>query len=192
MNPSKSLSLALAVLGTVTCVACAAEAQELLSRKDKQEAVRAIAEAYERQYVFPDMGKKPVQADLYILTDGYTFSAAEGLAYDLQALKRAVIAGTPSAGGAHATEIHTVLDSYTLWIPVAFSKNPVTGTNFQGKGVQPDIKVSGETAIQQVQLHALEKRIEKESDPERKAELERICREIRNGLGAASETLNRS
>jgi len=134
MNSSKSSSLAL--LGTVMCVACAAEAreQELLSRKDKQEAVRAIAEAYERQYVFPDMGKKPVQADLYILTDG-----------------------------AHATEIHTVLDSYTLFIPVAFSKNPVTRTNSQGKGVQPDIKVSGETAIQQVQLHALEKRIEKES-----------------------------
>ncbi len=132
-------------------------------------------------------GRKPVQAELYILTDGYTFSAAEGLAYDLQALKKAIIAGTPTAGGAHAVEIHTVLDSFTLFIPVAFSRNPVTGTNFQGKGVQPDIKVSGETAIPQVQLHALERQIERASDPERKAELERICREIRSSLGAAPD-----
>jgi len=129
-------------------------------------------------------GKKPVRADLYILTDGYTFSAAEGLAYDLQALEKAVIAGTPSAGGAHSVEFHTVLDSFMLMIPVAFSRNPVTGTNFQGKGVQPDIKASGETAVQQVQLQALEKRIEKASDPGRKAELEDICREIRDGLAA--------
>lgn len=135
-------------------------------------------------------GKKPVQADLYILTDGYTFSAAEGLAYDLQALKRAVIAGTPSAGGAHAVEFHAVSDSFMLMIPVAFSKNPVTGTNFQGKGVQPDIQVSGESALQQVQLHALEKQVEKASDPERKAELERICREIRSGLAAPSKARN--
>jgi hypothetical protein len=127
-------------------------------------------------------GRKPVQADLYILTDGYTFSAAEGLAYDLQALKKAVIAGTPSAGGAHAVEIQTVLDSFRLMIPVAFSKNPVTGTNFQGKGIKPDIEVSGETAVQQVQLHALGKQIEKTSDPERKAELVQLCREIQNIL----------
>jgi C-terminal processing protease CtpA/Prc len=84
-------------------------------------------------------------------------------------------------------EIHTVLDSFTLFIPVAFSRNPVTGTNFQGKGVQPDIKVSGETAIPQVQLHALEKQIERASDPERKAELGHICREIRSSLGAAPD-----
>jgi len=54
-----------------------------------------ISQLWSLPYV---LGKKPVQADLYILTDGYTFSAAEGLAYDLQALKKAAIVGTPSAG----------------------------------------------------------------------------------------------
>ena len=38
-------------------------------------------------------GQRFEHADLYILTSGLTFSAAEGMAYDLQALDRAVIVG---------------------------------------------------------------------------------------------------
>lgn len=127
-------------------------------------------------------GKKIKDADLYILIDGFTFSAAEGLAYDLKALKRAVIAGEPSAGGAHVAVTETVLDSFLLYVPVAFSKNPVTQTNFQGKGIQPDFKASGELALRQVQLHALEKLLLKPLDPALKAELEEAKEKVRESL----------
>lgn len=129
-------------------------------------------------------GSKLTRTDLYILIDAFTFSSAEGLAYDLQALKRAVIVGEPSAGGAHAVETRTVLDSYLLFLPVAFSKNPVTGTNFQGKGVQPDLKANGKTAVLDTQIHALEQLLKKNPDQSRKAELENILAQLRPGAAA--------
>ena len=52
-------------------------------------------------------GNKLAGTDLYILVDAYTFSSAEGLAYDLQSLRKAVIVGEPSVGGAHAVETQT-------------------------------------------------------------------------------------
>lgn len=131
-------------------------------------------------------GKKLTGTDLYILIDAYTFSAAEGLAYDLQALKRAVIVGVPSVGGAHVTETQTVLDSYLLFMPVAYSKNPVTGTNFQGKGVQPDLQFNGETALLSTHIHALEQLLKKSHDPSRKAELEAVLKKVKEKMEKAN------
>ena len=127
-------------------------------------------------------GKKLAGTDLYILIDHYTFSAAEGLAYDLQALKKAVIVGEPSVGGAHAVEERTVLDRYLLFMPVAYSKNPFTGTNFQGKGVQPDLQVSGKTALMRTRIHAVEQLLKKAPDQDRKAELENVLDQLRKEL----------
>src|SRR3989442_4463024 len=44
-------------------------------------------------------GEKPV----YVLTSAHTLSAGEGLAYDLQAVKRATILGGTTAGADHTT-----------------------------------------------------------------------------------------
>ncbi len=49
--------------------------------------------------------------DLYILTSRRTFSAAEALAYDMQALKRATIVGEPTGGGRTKTTIYRVIQS---------------------------------------------------------------------------------
>jgi len=127
-------------------------------------------------------GKKLAGTDLYILIDAYTFSAAEGLAYDLQALKKAVISGEPSVGGAHAVEERTVLDRYLLFMPVAYSKNPVTNTNFQGKGVQPDLQFSGETALLRTRIHAVEQLLKKAQDQARKTELEDVLKGLKEKI----------
>jgi len=127
-------------------------------------------------------GNKLAGTDLYILVDAYTFSSAEGLAYDLQSLRKAVIVGEPSVGGAHAVETQTVLDSYLLFMPVAFSKNPVTGTNFQGKGVQPDVKISGENAVQKTHIHALEQLLNKAREQARKTELENSLKRLKEEI----------
>jgi len=88
--------------------------------------------------------KKP----LYILTSRRTFSAAEAFAYDLQALGRAVIVGEATGGGAHPFEYRRVHPHFALDLPEGKSINPITGGNWQGTGVQPDIVVSADQALE--------------------------------------------
>jgi hypothetical protein len=110
--------------------------------------------------------------NLYILTSGLTFSAAEGLAYDLQALKRATIVGETTMGGGHAVDQVIVRDKFLVYVPYAVSINPVTGKNFQGAGVEPDVKSDREQALNVAHIHALKKRISLETDPAVKSELQ--------------------
>ena len=86
---------------------------------------------------------KPV----YVLISRKTFSAAEGLAYNLQALKRAVIVGEASGGGAHPFEYLPIHPHFVLWSVTAMSVHPITGGNWQGTGVIPDIKTAPEDAL---------------------------------------------
>ncbi len=88
-------------------------------------------------------GSKP----LYILTSKRTFSAAEALAYNLQALGRATIVGEVTGGGAHPFEYRRVHAHFALDLPEGRSINPITGSNWQGVGVQPDVEVNAEEAL---------------------------------------------
>ncbi|MEM0986438.1 MAG: S41 family peptidase [Pseudomonadota bacterium] len=87
---------------------------------------------------------KPV----YILISPKTFSAAEALAYDLRALERAVIVGEPSGGGAHPFEYVRINTHFVLWSVTAKSVNPFTLENWQTVGVQPDILINSEDALE--------------------------------------------
>lgn len=89
-------------------------------------------------------GSKPV----YILTSRATFSAAEAVAYDLQALKRAVIVGEKTGGGAHPFAYRRVHAHFALDLPEGRSINPITGTNWQDVGVRPDVSVAAHEALE--------------------------------------------
>jgi C-terminal processing protease CtpA/Prc len=92
---------------------------------------------------------KFVDKPLYILTSQVTYSAAECLAYSLQALKRAVIVGENSAGGAHPTRSFIIREVHlVLTVPVRDIRSPVTGGNWEGTGVKPDITVPAEKALE--------------------------------------------
>ena len=116
-------------------------------------------------------GYKLKHVDLYLLTSGLTFSAAEGMAYDLKALKRAVVVGENSMGGAHTIDRIPVDDKFIVNIPYAYSKNPITQDNFEGKGVKPDVEVISENALLKAHALALKKRIAKEDNETIKATL---------------------
>lgn len=75
---------------------------------------------------------------LYVLTSSKTFSAGEHLAYDLQQAGRATVVGEASGGGANPGAFRTVHPHFRLWVSLARSVSPVTGGNWEGKGVQPD------------------------------------------------------
>lgn len=85
---------------------------------------------------------------LYILTSKRTFSAAEALAYDLQALKRATIVGEVTGGGANPFEYRRVHAHFALSLPEKRSVNPITGTNWQDVGVRPDVAVPADQALE--------------------------------------------
>ncbi len=84
---------------------------------------------------------------LYVLIGPRSFSAAEALAYDLQALKRATIVGAVSGGGANPFEYRRVDAHFALSLPEKRSVNPITRTNWQGVGVIPDVAVPPEQAL---------------------------------------------
>lgn len=79
---------------------------------------------------------KPV----YVLTSATTFSGGEHLTYDLQQLGRATVVGERTRGGACAREGFPVHPHLEATISVAVSVNPITGGNWEGTGVRPDIQ----------------------------------------------------
>ncbi|MFE5972302.1 S41 family peptidase [Streptomyces sp. NPDC056460] len=90
-------------------------------------------------------GSKP----LYVLTSESTFSAAEELAYDLQQLGRAVVVGERTRGGAHPCKGWTVHPHLEVTVPMGRAVNPVSGTNWEGTGVQPDVLCPAADALDQ-------------------------------------------
>jgi hypothetical protein len=77
-----------------------------------------------------------------------TFSGAESLAYELQARGRARIVGEPSRGGAHPSTMVALSERIELRLPVARPVSPVTGGNWEGTGIEPDVRVPEAEALE--------------------------------------------
>jgi len=102
-------------------------------------------------------GDKPV----YVLTAKDTFSGAEEFAYDLQTRRRAVVVGETTGGGAHAgSSPYRLHAHFDIFIPTGRAINPVTGSNWEGCGVIPDVAVPQEQALKVAHQKALESIIE--------------------------------
>lgn len=86
---------------------------------------------------------KPV----YVLVGGRTFSAAEEFAYDLQTRKRATIVGAATRGGANPGQGERLDDHFFAFVPSGRAINPVTGGNWEGVGVIPDVPVDADSAL---------------------------------------------
>ncbi len=93
---------------------------------------------------------------VYVLTSSRTFSGGEDFAYTLQALGRAEVIGETTGGGAHPTRPFPISPAVHIGIPFARSVNPVTGTNWQGTGVVPDVAVPEAQAYDVAYARALE------------------------------------
>jgi hypothetical protein len=91
-------------------------------------------------------GPRYVDRPVYVLTSGHTFSGGEDFGYTLQALGRAEVIGETTGGGAHPTRPFPISAAVHIAIPFARSVSPVTGTNWQGTGVVPDVPVDAAQA----------------------------------------------
>lgn len=102
-------------------------------------------------------GKRILKQPIYVLTSGRTFSAAEEFTYNLKNLKRATIIGEVTRGGAHPGGNVKVHDHFTVFVPTGRAINPITGINWEGTGVEPDIQIPAEQALDHAYQDALEK-----------------------------------
>ncbi|UCG60521.1 MAG: S41 family peptidase [Candidatus Zixiibacteriota bacterium] len=117
-------------------------------------------------------GPRMSDVDLYVLTSGYSFSAAEEFTYNLKNLERATIIGETTGGGAHPTDRHVFADlNVAMSCPFGRAINPITGTNWEGTGVEPDIAVPQEQALDVAHLEAMKKLADKATDEEIKQSL---------------------
>jgi Peptidase family S41/N-terminal domain of Peptidase_S41 in eukaryotic IRBP len=86
-------------------------------------------------------GSRYLDRPVYVLSSHGTFSGGEDFCYTLQAQARAEVIGETTGGGAHPTRMVPISSTMALSLPFARSINPVTGTNWQGSGVVPDVAV---------------------------------------------------
>jgi hypothetical protein len=114
---------------------------------------------------------------VYVLTSSGTFSAGEALAYDLKSLRRATIVGETTAGGAHPGGMESVTEHFAVRVPSGRAINPVTGTNWEGTGVQPDVPVHAGAALPTAHLAAVRALLTTASGRDRAA-LERLVRQM--------------
>lgn len=97
--------------------------------------------------VSPVPGNRLADKPVYVLTSARTFSAAEAFSYDLKMLKRATLVGETTAGGAHVAAVHWIDDHFGMMVADAMPINPISKTNWEGTGVQPDVKVKAADAL---------------------------------------------
>jgi hypothetical protein len=102
-------------------------------------------------------GKRLTDKPAFVLTSKRTFSGAEEFSYNLKNLKRATIIGETTGGGAHPVSGHRIDDHFMIGVPFARAVNPISKTNWEGTGVEPDVKVSADEALEVAKKMAAEK-----------------------------------
>ncbi len=116
---------------------------------------------------------KLAKIPLYILISQHTVSGGEMFAFVLKNRGRAILVGEKTRGAAHKTHLFPLKDhKLSVAIPVGTVIDPVTGTDWEGGGVEPDISVPAGRALDSAYLDALGKALR--ADPERwqKVEIE--------------------
>lgn len=131
----------------------------------------------------PEKAKvKFADKEVYVLTSNRTFSAAEEFSYNLKSLKRAQIVGETTGGGAHPGGSFRLNENFSVFISTGRAINPITKTNWEGTGVEPDVKVPKEQALKTAYVMALNTALKK-ADDERlknalKGQIEKVQKEL--------------
>lgn len=120
--------------------------------------------------------------DIYVLTSNYTFSGAEEFSFNLKNLKRATIIGETTGGGAHPGGMERLHDHFAAFVPVGRAINPISKTNWEGTGVEPDIKSPKEQALKIAYLMALTKSADSIKDESIKSGVKQLIEQTQKEL----------
>jgi C-terminal processing protease CtpA/Prc len=88
-------------------------------------------------------GTKPI----YALISGRTISGGEGMAFQLQQSKRATLIGETTAGAGNFHYPLRLTAHLLSAVPSGYPVDPVSGGQWEGVGVRPDIDVPAEQAF---------------------------------------------
>jgi C-terminal processing protease CtpA/Prc len=110
-----------------------------------------------RQYKTLDPGPSDRNGTrpIYVLTAKQTFSAGEGFAFLLQERRRADVVGEQTAGAANPARPYPVNAHLEVTVPNGQVRTAVTGSNWEGKGVVPDVLVPACDALRTAHIRAL-------------------------------------
>jgi retinol-binding protein 3 len=114
-------------------------------------------------------GPRLVQVPVFVLTSSHTFSGAEEFANNLKVLKRATVVGETTGGGANPGERFPFDPFFSAFVPTGRAINPTTGINWEGTGVEPNIKVPQAEALGVAHAEALKALKAKAQDPKEQA-----------------------
>ncbi len=92
-------------------------------------------------------GPRYLNRKLIVLTSNYTFSGGEECAYNIKTHKLGTLIGEITGGGAHPVNQFPINSVFTAVIPIGRAINPITKTNWEGIGVQPDIEMNENDAF---------------------------------------------
>jgi Peptidase family S41 len=96
----------------------------------------------------PVPGSSLADKPVFVLTSASTVSAAEDFCYNLKMLKRATFVGETTRGSAHAGVWHRIDDHFGVGVPEVRAINPYSTNDWEGVGVEPDVKVAAADALQ--------------------------------------------
>jgi C-terminal processing protease CtpA/Prc len=97
---------------------------------------------------------------MFVLISARTFSGGEGMAFLLQERGRAEIIGETTAGAANPGRPYPVNDHFEVTVPNGRVRMAITGTNWEGSGVAPDVEAIAADALDVAHIHALRRLIE--------------------------------
>lgn len=92
-------------------------------------------------------GPRYLTKPVFVLTGPRTASAAEGFAYALQALHRATIVGSVTAGAGNPNKMTPLNEHFVVSVAIGETINPYTKTGWEGVGVQPDVATAPSDAL---------------------------------------------
>jgi retinol-binding protein 3 len=127
-------------------------------------------------------GQRYLDRPVFVLTSPDTFSAAEEFAYNVQVHKRGAVVGETTRGGANPGRGFRLHDHFWVFMPTGQAINPITGSNWDGIGVVPNVKVPMEIALETAHLMALNHLLETGAEGVARRELEETLPRVERSL----------
>jgi hypothetical protein len=92
---------------------------------------------------------------LYVLIDGGVASAAEEFAYHVQQFKLGELIGAKTAGAANNNTLLPIAPAFMLSVSIGRPVHAVSGTNWEGVGIEPSVEAPPAQALDVAQSLAL-------------------------------------
>jgi C-terminal processing protease CtpA/Prc len=120
-----------------------------------------------------------VEKPVFVLTSRSTFSAGEAMVDAMRTWRHAQVIGERTRGGSNAALPTKATDHFIMGVPFMKTVNVMTGKNWNGVGIAPDVVVPAEKAQDTAYVLALEAVVRTTSGPQRE-EIEALLERLKS------------